>query len=267
MHSGVLLLKEIRRTCSRSEQKIVDYILAFPRMAAVSSISELAINAGGSSSAAIRLCKRAGLSSYRELQYLLALDMYSKSKMDTASPDLALSDNLAAEDIALLLADTSKTMIDRALSLLKGSVIEHVAQLVLKARTVFIFGCGESATAGYDCFHKLTCIGVHCYFTPDPVIQHSIPCGLSSADLVVVFGNSNWSRHNQSTVSAVKKTGATVVAIAGLEGNQLQKSVDFVLALPETRVSSGNDTSLMRNCQLFLVDVLYTTVLSRSLSP
>ena len=68
MIGGLSLLREIIDSCAGAERKAAEHILAEPRTAVFCTVAELARRAGTSPPAVVRLCKRAGLSGFRELQ-------------------------------------------------------------------------------------------------------------------------------------------------------------------------------------------------------
>src|SRR5512145_1754509 len=102
MTSGVALLREIVDSCTESERKIAEYLIENPKTAVFCTIAELARQADTNPPAVIRLCKRAGLSGYRELQILLTRDLYSNpgAVADEPPPAFELDSSQSVEVIA-----------------------------------------------------------------------------------------------------------------------------------------------------------------------
>lgn len=267
MTSGLALLKEIRGSCTDSELTIADFLINNPKTALLCTISELAVQAGGNPSAAMRLCKRAGLSGYRELQLLLAKDVYAQgdSQADDPAPPIELDSALSVEAIAEAVVFKTREALERSLALMKPEAVERAARAVLAARSVAVFGAGASANVAYDFFQKLTRIGIVASFSFDADIQISSACGLSPGDLAVAFSYSGRTASTLASASEAKRSGATLVSVTGVGPNPLERRADVALYVPRTEPLLRTGASLSRTTQLALVDVLFTTVVCRSI--
>jgi DNA-binding MurR/RpiR family transcriptional regulator len=270
MTGGLALLKEIVASCTEAERKIADHLIDNPKTAVFCTIAELAHQAGSNPSAAIRLCKRAGLSGYRELQLLLTKDLYSQdSGQDNPddSPQLAieLDSSLSVETIAQAVVLKTKEALDRALSLINPGVIENAAALILKARSVAILGAGASANVAYDFFQKLTRIGIVANFSFDADVQTSIACGLDERDVSVAFSYSGRTEATNASALEAKKSGAALIVVASVGSNPLEKMAQLVLQVPKTEPLLRTGASLSRSTQLAIVDILYTAIVCRSI--
>jgi DNA-binding MurR/RpiR family transcriptional regulator len=267
MTSGLALLKEIRSSCTDSELTIADFLINNPKTALLCTISELAVQAGGNPSAAMRLCKRAGLSGYRELQLMLAKDVYAQgdSQADDPAPPIELDSSLSVEAVAEAVVSKTREALERSLALLKPEAVERAARAILAARSVAVFGAGASANVAYDFFQKLTRIGIVANFSFDADIQISSACGLSPDDLAVAFSYSGRTASTLASASEAKRSGATLVSVTGVGPNPLERRADLALYVPRTEPLLRTGASLSRTTQLALVDVLFTTVVCRSI--
>lgn len=270
MTSGLALLKEIQDSCTDAERKIADHLIENPKTAVFCTIAELANQAGSNPSAAIRLCKRAGLSGYRELQLLLTKDLYSQdSGQDDSedSPQLAveLDSNLSVESIAQAVVLKTKEALDRALSLVHPDTIESASALILKARSVAILGAGASANVAYDFFQKLTRIGIVATFSFDADVQTSIACGLDKRDVSVAFSYSGRTETTNASALEAKKSGAALIVVTSVGSSPLEKMAQLVVQVPKTEPLLRTGASLSRSTQLAIVDILYTTIVCRSI--
>jgi len=267
MTSGLALLKEIRGSCTDSELTIADFLINNPKTALLCTISELAVQAGGNPSAAMRLCKRAGLSGYRELQLMLAKDVYAQgdSQADDPAPPIELDSALSVEAVAEAVVSKTREALERSLALMKPEAVERAARAILAARSVAVFGAGASANVAYDFFQKLTRIGIVASFSFDADIQISSACGLSPDDLAVAFSYSGRTASTLASASEAKRSGATLVSVTGVGPNPLERRADVALYVPRTEPLLRTGASLSRTTQLALVDVLFTTVVCRSI--
>ncbi len=267
MTSGVALLREIVDSCTESERKIADYLIDNPKTAVFCTIAELARQADTNPPAVIRLCKRAGLSGYRELQILLTRDLYSTPDPEAEEPPPAfeLDSSQSVDIIARTIVSRTTDAVERVLSLLNTGAVEEAAAAILAARSVAIFGVGASANVAYDLYQKLSRIGIPCSFAFDADVQISVACGMTVADVAVAVSYSGKSTHTVSIAEEAKRSGARLVGITSVGQSTLSKLADIVLNVPATEPLLRTSASLSRATQLVMVDILYATVICRSI--
>jgi len=267
MTSGVALLREIVDTCTESERKIAEYLIDNPKTAVFCTIAELARQADTNPPAVIRLCKRAGLSGYRELQILLTRDLYETADQSAEEPPPAfeLDSGQSVDLIAKTIVSRTTDAIERVISLLNPVAIEAAATAVLGARSVAIFGVGASANVAYDLYQKLSRIGVSCSFSFDADVQVSVACGIGPSDVAVAVSYSGKSAHTLTVIEEAKRSGAKLIGIMSVGQSALSKLADIALYVPATEPLLRTGASLSRATQLVMVDILYATIICRSI--
>lgn len=267
MTGGVALLREIVESCTDSERKIAEYLIGNPKTAVFCTIAELARQADTNPPAVIRLCKRAGLSGYRELQILLTRDLYAlpESSAEEPPPAFELDSSQSADIIARTIVARTSAAVERVLSLINTGALEQAAAAVLGARSVAIFGVGASANVAYDLYQKLSRIGIPSSFSFDVDIQISVACGLSPADVAIAVSYSGKSVHTLTTAKESKSSGAKLIGITSVGPSPLSKTADIVLNVPATEPLLRTGASLSRATQLVMVDILFATIICRSI--
>jgi len=267
MTSGVALLREIVDSCTESERKIAEYLIENPKTSVFCTIAELARQADTNPPAVIRLCKRAGLSGYRELQILLTRDLYATTDQADEEPPPAfeLDSSQSVDAIARTIVSRTTDAVERVLSLLNTSAVEEAATAILGARRVAIFGVGASANVAYDLYQKLSRIGVPCSFAFDADVQVSIACGLGGSDAAVAVSYSGRSAHTVTIVEEAKRSGARLIGITSVGQSPLSRLADTALYVPATEPLLRTGASLSRATQLVMVDILYATIICRSI--
>ncbi|MBU0927747.1 MAG: MurR/RpiR family transcriptional regulator [Spirochaetes bacterium] len=267
MTSGVALLREIVDSCTESERKIAEYLILNPKTAVFCTIAELARQADTNPPAVIRLCKRAGLSGYRELQILLTRDLYATPDPEAEEPPPAfeLDSSQSVEVIAKTIVSRTTDAIERVLTLLNTGSVEEAAATILAARSIAIFGVGASANVAYDLYQKLSRIGIPCSFAFDADVQISVACGLTEADAAIAISYSGKSSHTMTIAEEAKRSGARLIGITSVGQSTLSKLADIVLNVPATEPLLRTSASLSRATQLVMVDILYATVICRSI--
>ena len=265
MIGGLSLLREIIDSCAGAERKAAEHILAEPRTAVFCTVAELARRAGTSPPAVVRLCKRAGLSGFRELQLRIAGDLYAGADADGPAPAFQLDSGQSVEAIAADSVKREKEALDRVLALLDCEAVEEVAGIIRSARSVAAFGIGASGIVAYDLAQKLTRLGFPCTFAFDPHVQIATACGLSGADVAVAVSYSGRTASVVKAAEEAKRSGARVVAIAGIGTSPLSRQADILLSIPATESVFRQGASLSRSTQLVVVDILYRVLVSRNI--
>lgn len=266
MTSGVAIIREILGSCTDAERKAAERILAEPRAAVFCTISELARRAGTSAPAVVRLCKRAGLSGYRELQLLLTRDLYApEDQGGELEAAFEFDSESTAEDIASNLLDRTKEALDRVLSIMPLQAFEDAAAALAGAHSVAAIGSGASGIVAYDLSQKLVRIGIPCSFSFDPGWQLTAACGLGPADVAVAVSYSGSTEGTLRAAQEAKKSGARLVALTRLGGSALARLADLILPVPASEPLVRLGASLSRSSQLLVVDILYGILVSRSM--
>lgn len=264
MTSGVAVLKEILDSCTEAERKAANRILAEPRAAVFCTIAELARRAGTSAPAVVRLCKRAGLSGYRELQLLLTRDLYAPEEQVGIEAAFEFDSDRPAEEIASHLLERTRAALDRVLSIMPVRTYEAAASAIGEARSVAAFGSGASGIVAYDLALKLLRIGVPCSHSFDPGVQVTATCGLGHQDVAVAISYSGSTEATMRAAQEARKSRALLVAITRLGSNPLSRIADLVLPVPASEPIVRLGTSVSRSSQLLVVDILYGILVSRS---
>lgn len=266
MNSGISILQEILTDCTDSERKAAEYILNHPESVVLCTITELGRQSTTSAPAIVRLCKRAGLSGYRELQVLLAKDVYSlEPGKGTGFPDFQLETGMDVKTIAREVVERSKDGLDRLLDILNPEAVAETVSRILSGRTIQLVGVGASGLVAADFAQKLLRLGLPCVYSTDPDVQITAACAAGPRDTVIAF---SWSGENPSTVRTLEEAkagGAWVAAVTHLGGSPVARWADCLLATPAIESSLRLGAMVSRMSQLAVVDILYAAVVSRNL--
>ena len=263
MESGISLIREILPACSESERKAAAFVLAHPEAAVFCTISELGRQSASSAPSIVRLGKRAGISGYRELQMLLAKDIYSTTGDKIPElPNIQLEARMSAAAVAREAVRRNKEGLDRLLAILKADSVQLTVDRILKSRIVYLFGVGASNLVAQDMAQKLQRLGIACYFSGDSEMQVTAACSMTEADMALAF---SWSGETASILRAVaeaRKSGAWVSAITRMGSSQLARQADCLLAIPAIESTFRLGATVSRIAQLTVVDILYTSLVS-----
>jgi DNA-binding MurR/RpiR family transcriptional regulator len=265
MKSGIALLREILESCAGAERKVAESLLAEPRTAVFCTVAELARRAGTNPPAVVRLCKRAGLSGYRELQILLAKDIYTGTSPEEPTPAFELDSSQSVEAIAENIIERTKEALDRVISLLNPKAIEDAAADIAGARSVAIFGIGASSLVAYDLMQKLARLGIPVSFSFDPHVQITAACGLCDKDIALAISYSGKTPSIVKASEEARRNGTKVIAVTRHGPSPLARIAHIVLSIPATESVFRQAATRSRSTQLVVIDILYSVLVSRNI--
>lgn len=246
-------------------RRVAELIVLDPTQAAAMSISALAREANTSETTVMRLCRELGVAGYPQLRLDLAREAGAQGRDDAEyaeSTDIAPGDDLAHIVEKVAYGDT-RSVTDTA-KFISIPILATVAELVVAAPRIEIFGVGASGIVALDLQQKLHRIGLISHAHPDPHL------GLMSAALAfpgcVAIGISH-SGVTLDTIQALQMAtdhGSTTVAMTNVLDSSITEVADHVLltAAWETKFRAGATGS--RLAQMALVDYLFIAVAQQS---
>jgi DNA-binding MurR/RpiR family transcriptional regulator len=251
-----LLLKSKHPHLSRTEKRIVRYILARPGRAAALGITALAERTGTSTASVSRLCSRFGFGSFKRFQ--LALMQSVSSRPPDAELEL-FGDDAPSDLIRKAFALNSASLEDTERLLDKPSVVK-VARWIAGARRAVFFGVGGSGAIATDAEIHLNHLGIHAASCSDPHTMIILSAGLSARDVALGISHSGQSRNVIEAVKRSKRAGARTACITNYIDSALAKAADLVLltSFREREISSARSSS--RIAQLGILDAIYFLV-------
>jgi len=255
-------IKTYQSDMSGTMAKIAALLVDDPRAPLSLSITELAERAGTSAASVTRFCRLIGYGGYSQLRVGIAEDMGRGGAQAAWIADIGRSfgPDDAPEVIRRALLNTHVRSLQTTAELLDIAAIIRVAQRIVEARHVDVYGVGGSAITALETEHRLYRIGINVHTWAE---LHS---GLTSAAILdsacVAIGISNTGRTEETIemLSLAKASGAYAVAITGNPESPLARIADEVLtaAAPESYLKPADLSA--RHCQLFVVDLLYLLI-------
>jgi DNA-binding MurR/RpiR family transcriptional regulator len=264
MESSLYLLKQLRNSQIVSEMKLACYILDNTNHVISMSITELALNAGTSAAAIVRLCKKLNLKGFPELRIAMAKEIYSKRYRQ--DPDSQVSPHYNGEstvsDIVTNMLGVVTSAINNIDKLVSRKNIEVVVNKIRESRSVLIAGTGASGNAGRDFHQKLTRLGYLSIYNEDSELQTIGACTLTDKDVVMAISYSGGKKTLIRTIQEAKKKNAYIVAITRFKETSIAKLADTVLYVPDAESLYREGASVSRICQLVIIDIIFSSLIA-----
>ncbi len=209
-----------------TEQRIAKFLLEYRDSLVAMNAAELAREAGVSSASVIRFARQMGYRGYPEFK----VDYLSDEKQHKAE---SLYGNLSRnDDTAQIIAKSGQlfiSAIEKSLELLEPAAVDAVAQKLVEAKRIVLFGIGSSAIVANDIFHKLIRVNKSALFSPDLHVQLSYSANLGEGDLAIaVTARGNTPEVNRMLKSA-HENGCATIALTRFGQDDAARLADLTL--------------------------------------
>lgn len=238
-----------------AEKRIADYLFAHTEEIIGISISELAEKCACGSATAVRFARRLGLEGYQELKVRLAAEVGSASVIDE---EFLKTDNcyrIYRKRIASIAESLRETE-----AVLDEETLEKVAQAVLHADRIVIFGLGNSASIAQDASHKFLRLGLDAQACCDNHMQAIIASHLKRGSIAIGISHSGASRDIVDAMRLCKVCGATTACITNYGASPLADAVDYALFTRSRETKHSILAMNSRLSQLAIIDCIYTYI-------
>ncbi|MGR9223681.1 MurR/RpiR family transcriptional regulator [Rhizobium leguminosarum] len=232
---------------TRALQRVADYTLEDPQAVLYKSITELAEDAQSSEASVMRFCRELGFTGFQNFKLALAQELATQSQ--TSVP-------ISTGDPVQNLVETARTALDETERLLDRSIIQAVAQELLQAKHIEIFGVAASAITAQYLEYKLARLGVHSHIARDAHLATMAAATSNSADVYFLISSSGSTLDTVKIAELAHARGARVIGITNRSKSPLAATCTHVLlaSWPETPLTGGAFPSKIS--QLLIVDAL-----------
>lgn len=255
MESVLHKIRQAYDDMGAAEQRIADFLFAHTEETVGISISELADRCGCGGATVVRFARRLGLGGYQELRVCLAAELGAASDLDE---EILRTDNcyrIYQKRITAIAGSLRETE-----SVLDEEKLEAVAQAVLHADRVVIFGLGNSAPIAQDAAHKFLRLGLDAQACCDNHLQAIISSHLKRGGIAIGISHSGASRDIVDAMRLCKLCGATTACITNYGESPLASSVDYALFTRSRETEHSILAMNSRLAQLAIIDCIYTYI-------
>nr|WP_281414180.1 MurR/RpiR family transcriptional regulator [Rhizobium leguminosarum] len=232
---------------TRALQRVADYTLEDPQAVLYKSITELAEDAQSSEASVMRFCRELGFTGFQNFKLALAQELATQSQ--TSVP-------ISTGDPVQNLVETARTALDETERLLDRRIIQAVAQELLQAKHIEIFGVAASAITAQYLEYKLARLGVHSHIARDAHLATMAAATSNPADVYFLISSSGSTLDTVKIAELAHARGARVIGITNRSKSPLAATCTHVLlaSWPETPLTGGAFPSKIS--QLLIVDAL-----------
>lgn len=241
---------------SKAEKRIAQIILDDPREIVQMSITELAARSKVSDATVVRFCRRLGMQGYQEMKVTLAQDLVSPIE----SIHEEVSEGDAPADVLGKVFASTMHALEYTLRILDKRQFEQALEAISRAKTINIYGCGNSASVARDMQHKLMRLGLRAVSFSDGHMQSIASTALEKGDVCIAISHSGSSKDVVSAAKLAKMRGATVICMTGLGRSPLSDVADIRLDTASKETSYHIVALSSRISQYTIIDSLYSAL-------
>lgn len=232
---------------TRALQRVAHYALEDPQAVLYKSITELADDASSSEASVMRFCRELGFTGFQNFKLALAQELatHQQNSLPAISGDPVRD-----------LVETARMALDETERLLDRRNIETVAQQLLQARHIEIFGVAASAITAQYLEYKLARLGLHSHIARDAHLATMAAATSDPSDVFFLVSSSGSTIDTVKIAQLAQARGARVIGITNRAKSPLAAACHSVLlaSWPETPLTGGAFPSKIS--QLLIVDAL-----------
>lgn len=248
-----------------SERRIAEYVAADPTAAVDLTITELAQRCDTSVASVVRFCRSLGYSGYSDFRLALASsvgrEQLSLSNFGVSDSDISANDDAAA--VVAKIAYHEARAIEATANGIDLATLDTVADLMVAARRIDIYGVASSAIAAADLQQKLHRIGLVSYAWSDVHLALTSAAVLDQDCVAIGFSHSGLTLEVADSLAAARGRGASTVLVTNFPGSPIAAEAEHVLTTSATETRYRPGAMSGRITQLAVIDFLFVLIAQR----
>lgn len=253
------LVRVLRGDLRKSDRKVADALLENPHAILNSTVSDTAEIAGVSQPTVIRFCTAIGCDGFQDFKIRLAQSL----ALGTPATQSAISEEDTPTEVAAKIFDYTMTSLDWARHKLDIEQVNAAVDLILKARSLEIFGFGASAIVAQDLQQKFPLLGLPCHATMDSHQQLMAASMMRPGDVAVAISNTGATLSIIELARLAREQGAQVITITGAQQTSLIDYSDILINVETLDNTDLFTPTTSRIAALVVVDIISTLVARR----
>lgn len=247
-------------------RRVGERILEDPERAARLTIIALAELSGSSPATVTRFCRMFGFAGYTELRVALATEIGRAAQANWGAGmgrEIGPADPL---DAAIeTMAATDARLIHETAAQLDTEVVGKVADAIVAANRVLLFGVSISGAVAAMLEARLRRIRISCWSHTDAHEALADAALLEAGDVAIGISHRGRTREVLEALAEAGGHGATLVAVTSFARSPLAELADLVLTTAGRQMETFRAGGLSAvHSQLFVLDAVYLAVAQRT---
>jgi DNA-binding MurR/RpiR family transcriptional regulator len=256
----LLTIKGRHASLPQAFRKLADYILANYDEAVYLNIKEIAARCGVSEGTVTNFVKSMGFIGFRDFKIAMARRVQPLAEDSILYGEINLND--APDVLCEKVFHNNADAILKTLKILDARTMDMVADWMVKAKRIDIYGQSSSALAAMNAANRLLRIGVRTMVSEDPHMQVSSAALLKEGDVAIGVSSSGKSREVALALRTAREAGAHTVCITSSDDSPVAQQAEAKLFVSMSKQELLEDLP-SRIAQMCVLDALYVCVAAR----
>jgi DNA-binding MurR/RpiR family transcriptional regulator len=255
----LLMIPSIYSSLTKAEKKVADVVQSNPEEAVMSTVTDLAEQAGVGETSVIRFCRKLGFRGFHEFKLSVAQDLVNL-------PSVSDSEIEEADDVMTVARKVTmkhETMLRNTLDLINVDSLKRAVDQMLAADKIYVYGVGSSGITALDLHYRLMRIGMNVEAHRDAHIIAMSAALVKPGDLVFGISTSGSTRDLVDPVRQAKQNGAGVVCLTSHLRSPIAVHADTVLLVPAREMPLDGGALSTKFTQIHLLNILCTLLALR----
>ncbi|MEJ8306975.1 MurR/RpiR family transcriptional regulator [Saccharibacillus sacchari] len=256
-----MLLEKLRRAegFSEAERQIAGYVLERREQVLGMTIAELASAAYASNPTIVRLCRKLGVSGFREFKIVLSSELERSAGHENVDANKPFGLQESSDTIAHRIAELTQATVREGAELLQGTELDAAAAMLDAARNVYLFGTGDSMVRALSFQGKLLKINRLVQVSNLMQEQGYHAFNASAGDCAVFITYHGRQSGYAEYAATMKKNGVGLIVITANSEGKLAGLCDLVLPLPLSEDPFGKIATFSSQISIdYVLNVLYS---------
>lgn len=247
------VLRSRYKNLTKTERRIADYIIENEKNIMAQTISDIALQTNSSEITVSRFCKKLGHSGLQSLKIALAGERIAAD--ESIYQDIHQDDSY--EVVAGKVFQNINDGLQDTLKLLDFKAVEKAVAILCRARSIAVYGFGNSATVCHDIETRFMRFGMMVRAYADSHMQVTSAALLTPSDVVIAVSHTGSTMELLQSVDIAKANKVPVIAITSYVNSPLAKRADIVLHGMGREVRYRSEAVASRLVHLAIADLLY----------
>lgn len=239
-------------TLPRALQRIGKYILENPDLVIRQTASELGLVTKSGPASVVRFCRAVGFKGLQEFKFALSGDLAAQRFAPTTSnPEASASARIADALSERVIEGTRETQ-----SLLDPGAVERLADAMVGARRIDIYGAAVSGLVAHHLAFRLLRVGLPANAIVDPTYAAYVASGLSPTSVAIAISESGMTEDVVEMLRRAKVAGATTAVVTHRRDGPIVQYADEVLLTASVDSPITGTKSIIAFTNLVAIEVL-----------
>ncbi|MBE6110427.1 MAG: MurR/RpiR family transcriptional regulator [Erysipelotrichaceae bacterium] len=260
----IMLLEKLAKKegFTRTEQSVADYILNHGDDMVKMSVRQLADECYTAPNTIMRLCRKTGYDGFRDFKVALLKEMetavYRDELLDASRPFYIGN---STSKIAHTMMTLQHQAVRDLLNELNYKDLEKTASLFMNARTIFIYGRGDSMIRGKSFMNKMFKINQMCVMATETHEEAGMSYNATSEDAALFISYRGGAPAYERCLQILKKKKCPSVLLSADKDTAMSKACDIWIHIPDRENSGDNiGTFYSQVCFDYILNLIYCLI-------